>query len=106
MKFEDTIFEPSKIINIDRIVHAPARLLILAILLETSWVDWVFLSENTKLTKGNLSSHLHKLEEARYIKIKKKFINKIPRTLISISFDGKRALNEYRTQMNAFLNNL
>ena len=106
MDSQDISVDPSSILQIDRIIHAPARLLILAILKQVLSADWVFLMENTKLTKGNLSSHLHKLEDAQYIKVKKKFINKVPKTLISITETGKSALRKYRAKMNTFLNHL
>ena len=82
--------------NIDRIVHEPARLLILAYLCVVKKADFLFLLRHTNLTRGNLSSHLNKLEAARYVKIEKKFVDKIPRTLISITDKGRKAFHMYK----------
>ena len=53
--------------DIDRLVHEPARLLIMAYLFVVESADFLFLMRQTKLTKGNLSSHLNKLEVAGYV---------------------------------------
>jgi DNA-binding MarR family transcriptional regulator len=92
------------IAEIDKLIHAPARLMILAILNNVESVDWLFIMKQTKLTRGNLSSHLKKLEGAEYIKVKKEFVDRIPRTLISITKKGKIAIAEYYKNMEKFLN--
>ena len=60
----------------------------------------------TELTKGNLSSHLAKLEEAGYVEIEKTFRGKIPLTLIRIAKTGRTALATYRKTMNGLLSKL
>lgn len=89
--------------EIDEIVHAPARLLILATLYVIGSADFTFLMTQTKLTRGNLSSHLAKLEKAGYVTIKKEFVNRIPRTLIRISKKGQAAFEQYRKDMKKML---
>ncbi len=90
-------------INLDEIVHAPARLLILATLSVIGSADFTFLLNQTKLTRGNLSSHLSKLEEVGYVEINKEFVKKIPRTLIRLSDDGRSAFDQYRMSMEKML---
>ena len=85
--------------NIDRIIHEPARLTILAILSAVESADFLFLLKQTGLTRGNLSSHLRKLEEAGYVDIEKMFVEKMPRTLMSLTDGGKSALDAYREHM-------
>jgi len=92
--------------NIDRLVHEPARLMILAHLYVVKSADFLFLMRQTGLTFGNLSSHLSKLEAAGYIEIKKEFKGKKPNTVLQITKIGKHALEEYQTYMNQLLNNL
>ncbi len=87
------------IANIDRAIHSPARLMILATLAVIESADFTFLMTQTKLTRGNLSSHLSKLEETGYIDIKKEFVDKIPRTLICLSEKGRLAIQVYREDM-------
>ena len=89
--------------GIDRVVHEPARYLIMAHLAVVESADFVFLLYQTGLTKGNLSSHLQKLEQAGYISIDKKFVERIPRTLLSLTPAGHQALADYREQMKRML---
>ncbi|MFH1851826.1 MAG: transcriptional regulator, partial [Candidatus Neomarinimicrobiota bacterium] len=79
----------SSLENIDRLVHEPARLLILAYLYVVESADFLFLMRQTNLTKGNLSSHLSKLEAAGYVEVTKEFVDKIPRTLLRLSDHGR-----------------
>lgn len=84
---------------LDPIVHSPARLKILTILKQVESADFLFILRHTGLTRGNLSSHLSKLETANYVTITKEFIDKIPHTLIQLTEEGKTALETYRQQM-------
>ena len=94
------------VIEIDRVVHEPARLLILAHLLVVESADFLFLMNQTQLTRGNLSSHLSKLEAAGYVEIKKEFVQKIPRTLLTITKKGREALKQYRQNMKQILEDI
>ena len=58
------------------------------------------------LTRGNLSSHMSKLETAGYVKIKKEFVDKIPRTLLRLTKEGKKAFKNYRQNMKQMLESL
>jgi DNA-binding MarR family transcriptional regulator len=89
--------------EIDRVIHEPARLLIVAVLSVVESADFLFLMNQTKLTRGNLSSHLSKLEAAGYVEIKKEFVEKIPRTLLSLTEKGRKAFVEYRRYMQQVL---
>ena len=89
--------------EIDRVIHEPARLLLVATLSVVESADFLFLMNQTKLTRGNLSSHLSKLEAAGYVEIKKEFVEKIPRTLLRLTEEGKNAFIKYRQQMQRVL---
>jgi DNA-binding transcriptional ArsR family regulator len=89
--------------EVDRIIHEPARLLIVALLSGAKEADFLFLQRETNLTKGNLSSHLIKLEEAEYIEIEKTFRGKIPLTLVRLTPEGRAAFQSYRKTMNGLL---
>jgi len=91
--------ELQKIVDIDRVIHEPARLLILSYLYVVESADFLFLLRQTNLTKGNLSSHLMKLEKAGYVNVEKKFVQKIPRTLLSLTKEGRKAFHEYSQRM-------
>jgi DNA-binding MarR family transcriptional regulator len=84
------------IAGLDRLVHEPARLSILAVLAAVESADFVFLMRQTEMTSGNLSTHLTKLEAAGYVEIKKEFVAKVPRTLIRMTDQGREAFETYR----------
>jgi DNA-binding MarR family transcriptional regulator len=92
--------------EIDRVIHEPARLMILAYLYVVESADFLFLMRQTGLTRGNLSSHLSKLEDSGYIEIKKEFVDKIPRTLLRLSAKGRKAFQNYRQNMQELLDEL
>lgn len=90
--------------TLDRLIHEPARLLIVTILAAAASADFLFLQRETGLTKGNLSAHLSKLEEAGYVKIEKTFKGKLPLTVCKLTADGQKALTQYRQQLQDFIN--
>lgn len=94
------------IVDIDRAIHSPARLMILAYLAAVDSVDFIFLMNQVNLTRGNLSTHLSTLEEAGYVSIKKEFVNKVPRTLIQLTEKGREAIQAYREQMRTIIDQL
>jgi len=89
--------------EINRLVHEPARLMILTILYSVEAADFLFLQNETCLTKGNLSSHLSKLEEAGYLSIEKTYRGKIPLTLCRLTEAGRSAFEDYRRQIKQFV---
>jgi len=92
--------------DVDRIIHEPARLTIVALLSGAKEADFLFLLRETGLTKGNLSNHLAKLEEAAYVEIEKTFRGKIPLTVVRLTAKGRTALQRYRKAMNGLLRKL
>ena len=98
--------ELRKFTEVDRLIHEPARLLIVTILSAVEKVDFLFLLRETGLTKGNLSTHLSKLESAGYILIEKTYRGKIPQTLISLAEPGREAFDTYRKQLEQIVSKL
>lgn len=94
------------IANVDPVIHAPARLAIVTVLYVAHAADFVFIQRQTGLTRGNLSSHLTKLESARYITVEKRFVDRIPRTLVRLTEKGSEAFRAYRRQMTEVLKGL
>jgi len=92
-----------ELINIDRTIHEPARLIIVAILSAVEEADFLYLLQATGLTRGNLSSHLTRLEAAGYVSIDKSFAGKMPRTIGRLTNEGRDALATYRRQMGAVI---
>jgi DNA-binding MarR family transcriptional regulator len=91
--------------DVDRLIHEPARTMIIAILYNLESADFLYLQREAGLTKGNLSAHLTKLEEAGYISIEKTFRGKIPLTLCSLTEKGRKAFETYRQKLKQFIDN-
>ena len=85
--------------DIDRAIHEPARLLLLAHLVGAKSADFLYLLRQTGLTKGNLSAHLRKLEEAGYVDVEKTFVERLPLTVVRLTAAGLEAITAYRKQM-------
>jgi DNA-binding transcriptional ArsR family regulator len=89
--------------DVDRLLHEPSRAVIVAILAAVESADFVFLQRETGLTKGNLSAHLTRLEEAGYIKIEKTFRGKYPLTLCKLTKPGREKFAAYRKKLSQFV---
>lgn len=96
--------DPQNLLTLNRLVHEPARLLILTVLAGAKRVEFTFLENMSGLSKGNLSSHMSKLEAAGLISVHKRFRGKRPLTELSITNAGRRALDDYRKQLAAVMN--
>ena len=92
--------------EVDRLVHEPARLMILMVLYTVEAADFTFVLNVTELTDGNLSSHLSKLEAAGYVEIEKGYAGKKPRTRLRLTAVGLSAVESYRATMQQALQNL
>lgn len=89
--------------GLDRLIHEPARLAIMAILATVERADFLYLQRETGLTAGNLSSHLGRLEAAGYIAIEKGFRGKLPHTVCRLTATGEQAFAAYRSRLAATL---
>ena len=87
--------------EIDRIIHEPARLRIMMILAGVEQADFNFLLKTLSLTRGNLSRHVEKLESAAYLEVKKSFNGKIPNTSYQLTPKGSKALAQYWENLDA-----
>jgi DNA-binding MarR family transcriptional regulator len=93
------------IADLDRIIHEPGRMMIVALLAAVDECDFLYLLRETELHKGNLSTHLSRLEESGYINIEKSYRGKVPRTVVRLSPRGRAAFEEYRKSLNLALVN-
>lgn len=91
--------EHSDELILDRLIHEPGRLAIMTILSSVKAADFVFLQRTTGLTKGNLSSHLTKLEEAGLVRIEKRFVLKKPNTNVELTPEGRKRLAKHWEQL-------
>jgi DNA-binding MarR family transcriptional regulator len=92
--------------TVDRLIHEPARFQVMALLYVLDSADFVFVTQQTGLTWGNLSAHVTKLEEGGYIKVEKGFKGKRPQTMLSLTKQGRKAFQAYRQSMQKMLDEL
>ena len=92
-----------QIADLDRVIHEPARLMIAATLYLVKEADFLYLQGQTELTKGNLSSHLAKLEEAGYVEIEKTYRGKIPMTVCRLTKKGRASFKAYEAALRGAL---
>jgi DNA-binding MarR family transcriptional regulator len=81
--------------QLDDIIHSRIRLAIIAVLISVDEAEFNFLKEKVNTTDGNLSVHIRKLEEAKYITVKKDFVDRKPKTIYALSNKGKKAFEIY-----------
>ena len=93
-------------LEIDKIIHEPARLKIMAQLYVVEEADFLFIMRQTGLTWGNLSSHMSKLEDAEYIEVRKEFLDKKPHTILKLTSKGRDAFKEYRDAIDQVFKDL
>jgi DNA-binding transcriptional ArsR family regulator len=89
--------------EIDRVIHEPGRLMIVALLSAIEKADFLYLLHETDMNKGTLSSHLARLEEAGYVEITKTFRGKVPQTLLRLTPRGREAFELYRQRLKGAL---
>jgi DNA-binding MarR family transcriptional regulator len=93
--------EQEQPLEVDRLIHEPSRLKIMAALNRGREADFQFLETVTKLQRSNLSMQIAKLEQAGYITIRKYIRGKFAATGYSITPAGRIALAEYLEGLHA-----
>jgi len=94
---------PEKFEQLDPVIHSRIRLAVLSILISVKEASFSYLKETIGTTDGNLSASLSKLEEARYISIKKAFKGKKPLTTCSIKEKGRNAFSAYLKALETYI---
>jgi DNA-binding HxlR family transcriptional regulator len=91
------------IADLDRIIHEPGRLMIIALLFAVDRADFLYLQHETSMNKGTLSSHLSRLEDAGYVAVTKTYRGKVPQTLLCLTGAGRKAFEQYRRKLKEAL---
>jgi DNA-binding MarR family transcriptional regulator len=92
-------------VTLNKAIHQKARLGIMSILMASEEAEFNYLKERLKLTDGNLSTHLSLLEKEKYIRIRKKFVKKKPKTLFQMTEKGRQAFKEYLENLEKIIRN-
>jgi DNA-binding PadR family transcriptional regulator len=81
--------------DLNPVVHGKLRLALLTLLTGVDEAEFTWLREKTGATDGNLGAQLLKLEEAGYVTVEKRFVQRKPQTLYRMTEAGRAALTEY-----------
>lgn len=81
--------------QIDDLIHSRIRLAIMAVLVSVEQADFTFIRDQINATDGNLSVHLHKLENAGYIEVDKRFEGRKPVSRYALTDAGRDAFQAY-----------
>jgi DNA-binding MarR family transcriptional regulator len=87
------------IAELDRVIHEPGRLMIVALLFAVEHADFLYLQHETGMNKGTLSSHISRLEEAQYVEVVKTYRGKTPQTVLRLTQTGRKAFEQYRKNL-------
>jgi DNA-binding transcriptional ArsR family regulator len=85
--------------ELDRVIHEPGRLMIVALLSAVEKADFLYLLHETGMNKGTLSSHISRLEEAGYLDVEKTYRGKVPLTVLHLTDAGRAAFEHYRRKL-------
>ncbi len=88
-----------RLAGLDKVIHEPGRLAIVSYLAVVEEADFLFLLDQTGLTRGNMSSHIAKLEKAGYVEVDKAFVERVPRTTYRLTTAGREAFDAYRINL-------
>ena len=89
--------------KLDNMLHSRIRLAIVSILVSVDDAEFTYLRDQIGATDGNLNTHLKKLEEAEYINVNKKFVDRKPYTYYSITKKGREAFVYYIEELEKFI---
>jgi DNA-binding MarR family transcriptional regulator len=93
--------------ELDPVIHAQARLRVvsaLSVLREDDRITFPQLQESLRMTAGNLSVHLRKLEDANYVEVTKTHQGRTPATLVRLTRRGRLAFDDYTAALRTLLN--
>jgi len=77
----------------------------MSMLMVNEWVEFKLLKEMLGVSDGNLASHIKNLEGQKFIKIKKEFVGKKPKTTYAATKEGRKAFNDHLDALEQLLKN-
>jgi DNA-binding MarR family transcriptional regulator len=88
---------------IDDILHSRIRLAVVSVLARCEEAEFTWVRDTVGATDGNLTTHCRKLEDAGYIAIDKRFVDRKPATFFRLTDTGRAALLEYARRLASFI---
>ena len=89
--------------ELNPVIHGKLRLALLSLLSGIEEAEFTWLRSKTGSTDGNLGAQLAKLEEAGYVTVEKKFVQRKPQTLYRMTEAGRQAFIEYVQSLKQML---
>ncbi len=89
--------------QIDDVIHSRIRTAIMAVLVSVEEAEFKYLKEKINATDGNLSVHIKKLEDAGYLSVKKRFVNRKPVSKYRITLNGRKAFENYIKKLESII---
>jgi DNA-binding HxlR family transcriptional regulator len=89
--------------ELNPVIHGKLRLALLSLLSSVEEAEFTWLRSKTGSTDGNLGAQLMKLEEAGYVTVEKKFVQRKPQTLYRMTEAGRQALTQYIVALKQLL---
>ena len=91
--------------KIDDVISSRIRTAIMAVLVSVEEAEFTFIRDKINATDGNLSVHLKKLEDNKYITVTKKFVERKPLSLYKITERGRKAFEDYIRYLESVIKN-
>ena len=92
------------VISVSELIHSPVRLAIIMFLLPRISASFPEIQRALDLTSGNLASHIKKMERGKLVEVRKEFIAAKPTTIVTLTTDGEKAIDEYSNILRNMLN--
>jgi DNA-binding PadR family transcriptional regulator len=89
--------------ELNPVIHGKLRLALLSLLAGVEEAEFTWLRGMTGSTDGNLGAQLMKLEEAGYVAVEKKFVQRKPQSIYRMTNAGREALQEYVSALKQLL---
>ncbi|WP_019200369.1 transcriptional regulator [Tsukamurella sp. 1534] len=87
--------------RLDEVIHAPVRFSIVAALAKVENAEFAAVRDTVEVSDSVLSKQAAQLEAAGYVKVKKGYVGKRPRTWLSLTARGRRAFEEHLAALRA-----
>ena len=89
--------------RLDEVIHSRIRLAVMSILSGVEAAEFTYLRDRTGATDGNLGAHLRKLEEAGYVEVEKRFVDRKPVSSYGLTGEGREAFRRYVDRLEAMI---
>jgi DNA-binding MarR family transcriptional regulator len=89
--------------RLDDLIHSRIRLAVMAVLAGVARAEFTFIRDRVNTSDGNLSTHLRKLEDSGYVRIRKRFQGRKPVTDVAMTAKGREAFAAYIAHLERLL---